>query len=152
MNFCSFSWVFCTKPSASKNSTVPFFVGGAAGRDGAGWDGGGWMRPGRRRVDALRRKPSVLPSRVPKTTVLNVSLEARTNEILCKPDRGTQRAVDYRLITETASALRSRLQINGPTHVCICLYMYTLFMQGMSGNSCRVKADLDLRTDLHARK
>ena len=60
---------------------------GAAGRGGAGWGGGGWMLPGRRRVDAPRRKSSILPSRAPKRTVLDVSSEARTKEILCKPNK-----------------------------------------------------------------
>ena len=60
---------------------------GVAGRGGAGWDGGGWMCPGRRRDDAPRTKPFILPARAPKTTVLDAPPEARTREILCKPDK-----------------------------------------------------------------
>ena len=43
---------------------------------------------GRRLVGSPRRQPSILPSRVPKTTVLNVSWGARTKETLCKPKEG----------------------------------------------------------------
>ena len=81
---------------------------GAAGRGGAMWDGGGWTRPRLRRNDAPGRKPSILPPRAPKTTVMDDSSEARTKEILCKPDRGAQRAVDERFISGTKNALLSR--------------------------------------------
>ena len=70
---------------------------GGAGRGGSGRGGAGQGGKGRRRVGAPRKQPSILPSREPKTTLLDISSEARTNEILCKPNRGTQRAVDDRL-------------------------------------------------------
>ena len=50
--------------------------------------GAGPGRTGRRRVGSPKKQPSPLPakaSRIPRTTVLNVSSEARTQEILCKP-------------------------------------------------------------------
>ena len=42
-------------------------------------------RRGRRWVGSPGKQPSFLPSRASKTTVLNVSPEARTSEISCKP-------------------------------------------------------------------
>ena len=41
--------------------------------------------------------------------------KARTNEIQCKPHRGTRRAVDERFITGTMAALPSWPLNNGPT-------------------------------------
>ena len=45
----------------------------------------GWRRTGRRQNGSPRRQPSLVPSKASKTRVLNVSPEARTCEILCKP-------------------------------------------------------------------
>ena len=47
---------------------------GRRGRAGRG-------RTGRRRVGSPRRRPTLLPARASRTPVLNVSSEARTNEI-----------------------------------------------------------------------
>ena len=45
-----------------------------------------------------RRQASLVPSRASKTRRLNVFPEARTSEILCKPNAGTKSAVDPRFI------------------------------------------------------
>ena len=44
-------------------------------------------KPSYRHFGRPRRQPSLYPSRVPQKTVLNVSSQARTKEILCKPLR-----------------------------------------------------------------
>ena len=70
------------------SSPRPGHTTGGAGRDGAGRSGVGGAGQGglgRRRVCSLWRQPTLLLSRESKTTVLDDSSEARTNEILCKP-------------------------------------------------------------------
>ena len=98
----------------------------AAGRSGAGrgWAGrGGAGRAGRGGTAAGRcAQPTTihLPSKAPKTTPLDVSSEARTHEILCKTNRGVQRAVDNRFISGPTAALCSRLLTNGPMPFSLC--------------------------------
>ena len=71
-------------PAESKTRTYHGRVG--AGRRTARRRGQavpGWR--GRRRFGSPRRHLSLVPTRVAKTTVQNVSSEARTKEFLCKP-------------------------------------------------------------------
>ena len=86
-----------------------------AGRRTAGRRGeAGPGRTGRRRVGSPRRQPSLLlsrASRASKTTVLNDSPEARTNEILCKLIEEHNEP----LFRWTRAALRSWLLTNGPS-------------------------------------
>ena len=57
-----------------------------AGRRTAGRGGGaGTGRTRRRQVGSPKKQPMLLPSLPAKKSVLGVSLEARTNEFLCKP-------------------------------------------------------------------
>ena len=67
-----------------------------------------------------RRQASLVPSKASKTRRLNVSPEARTSEILCKPNAGTKSAVDNRFVTRTRSAVRCWLLTSGPTPCCLC--------------------------------
>ena len=60
-------------------------VRGWVGRDAVGSGCQEANRPSSRRVDLARRQPSLLPSSDPKKPVLDVSSEAQTNKILCKP-------------------------------------------------------------------
>ena len=62
-------------PDIPRAGRVRAAHGGAAGPS----------RTGRRRIGPPRGRTSLLPSRVPKTTVLNVSSEARTIKFRCKP-------------------------------------------------------------------
>ena len=64
----------------------PGHTTGRAGRGGGAEQGG----VGRRQVGAPRKQPASLPAKSPKTAVRDLSSEARTNEILCKPSRGTR--------------------------------------------------------------
>ena len=68
-------------PRASRSRAAH---GEAAGRGGAAL-----RRTGRRRICYPRKQSFLLPSRASKTTVQNVSSEARTKKILCKPKRKT---------------------------------------------------------------
>ena len=71
-------------PAESKTRTDHGRVG--AGRRTAQQRGqAGPGRKGRRRSGSPKRHLSLVPTRVPKTTVLDVSSEARTKEFLCKP-------------------------------------------------------------------
>ena len=83
----------------------------AAGRGGAGWDGSGWMRPGRRRDDAPREKPSLLHSRELKKSVLDDISEARTHETLMQAGprntTGGYRAVEEWLTSSLSAGLRA---------------------------------------------
>ena len=86
---------------------------GEAGRVGAGRDGagrGGAMRP--------ENNP---PLRFPRNRKTNVLVIFRKHEhkIKCKPNRGTQRAVDRRFISGTAAALRPWLLTCGLLHVYV---------------------------------
>ena len=58
---------------------------GVARRTAVGQGGAGRGRTGRQWAGSPRRQPSPWPSKASKTTVLNVSSEARTNEILYRP-------------------------------------------------------------------
>ena len=91
----------------------PGHTTGGAGRGGSWRPGGqggprpGWARQhgvGRRQIGAPRRHPLILPPRAPKTILLDVPSEARKNEIPNKANRGTRRAVDDRLVSETKAA------------------------------------------------
>ena len=67
-----------------QNPGIPRRVG--TGRRTAGrWGGAGIGSTGRRRVDSPRRQPIPSPPRQSKKTLLDLSLEARTKEILCEP-------------------------------------------------------------------
>ena len=69
-----------------------------AGRSGSG-RGGAWPgRKRRRRFGSPRRHLSLVHTRVPKTTVLNDSSEARTVKFVLKTDGRTKPAVDNRFI------------------------------------------------------
>ena len=89
------------------------------GRVGAGRSAAGWRRRAgrgrteRRRVGSLRRRPSLLPSKESKTTVLNVSSKARIREILY--NEGTTRLVDNCFIREIRAAIRLKPLTNVPT-------------------------------------
>ena len=121
---------FCLyKPVEPKSRTYHGRV--RAGRCTAGRRGGAELgRKRRQRVRSLRRQPSPLPSRTSrasKTTVMDVSSKARTNEILCKPEKEHNEqlirglfAVYSRFIRGTMAALRSWLLINEPTPICLC--------------------------------
>ena len=88
---------------------------GGARRGGGAERGGTWSgakQGGMGRVGSPRRQPSRL-RKASKTAVLDDPSEARTNEILCKPNRGTQRVVGERFIRGTRSALRSWLLTSG---------------------------------------
>ena len=80
----------------------------------------GWIDPTASRPCAAPTRPARGVSgswiRQVKNTVLNVSSEARSNEILCKP----MEEQNQRLITGTKSALRSWLLIDVPTLICPC--------------------------------
>ena len=112
----------------SKTRTYPG-RGGARRRTAARRAGAAQGRMGRRRVGSPRKQPSLLPSlpsRASKTTVLNVSSEARIKEILHKSMEQSSRltrsvsAVDNRFTSGTKSALRSWLLTSVPTPVCRC--------------------------------
>ena len=79
----------------------PWHTTGGSGRAAHGGTDGrgapGWV--GRRRVCSRRTQPSLVPSRASKTTVLNISSEARKREIFIKTVGGTKPAVDNRLIS-----------------------------------------------------
>ena len=74
-----------------------------------------------------RKQKSTVPSKASKKRRFNVSPEARTSEILCKPteeqnDRLTSglSPVYHRFISGTRSALCSWLLTSGPTPFCLC--------------------------------
>ena len=77
---------------------------------------------------------------------LNVSPEARTSEILCKPNAGTKSAVDPavypRFINGTRSALCSLLLTSGPTPFCLCKPFSCKACPGMGEQSPRLTRDL----------
>ena len=102
----------------------PGHTTGGSGRGARRGGGAGPGRTGRRQNSSPRRQASLVPSKASKTRLLNVSPEARTSEILCKPNGGTKSAVDNavypRFITGTRSALRSWLPTSGPTPFCLC--------------------------------
>ena len=88
----------------------------AVERHTAGWRGRtGRGRTRRRRVDSPRRRPTLSPSRASKTTVLNFSSEAQTNDILCKPVEGQS----MRFTRGNTTALRSWLLTRVPTSICL---------------------------------
>ena len=71
-----------------------------------------------------RKQKSTVPSKASKKRRFNVSPEARTSEILCKPtEEQNQRLtipVYQRFISGTRSALCSWLPTSGTTPFCLC--------------------------------
>ena len=123
-----------------------------ARRDGApgGADGRGRARLGANRIIRPGNKKSTVPSKASKKRRVNVSPEARTSEILCKPKeerfglcmtRGLS-PVYQRFISGTRSALCSWLPTGGTTPLCLCKPFSckacpgNIFMQGISSNLC----------------
>ena len=108
----------------------PGHTTGQSGRGGArrgGEGGSGLGRTGRRRVDPARRRPSLLPSIESKTlswTTLrkHEQRKSHVNRMREQSHRLTTSlsAVDPRLISRTASALRSWLLTRVPTPICLC--------------------------------
>ena len=128
------------------SSPKPEHTTGGSGRRGARrGSAAGPGRKGRRHVGWPRSKPSLQPARVSWTTVLNIPLQARTKEILCKPmeeqnprlTRGSS-AVYPRFISGTASALRSWLLTSVPTPICLCKPFSCKACLGTS-NICRIR-------------
>ena len=71
-----------------KSKTRTYSTTGGSGR-GVRWSGGrGSNRTGCQQTISPRRQASCVPSKASKTRRLNVSPEARTSEILCKPNAG----------------------------------------------------------------
>ena len=105
------SWTYHGWDGAGRRTAARRAAGpgrGEAQRGGARWHGGGSMRPG-------EYKPSISPARAPRTPALDISSEARTKEIQCKPVKEHNVQLTTGFITRTARALRSYLLTNGPT-------------------------------------
>ena len=124
---------------------------GRLGRSEAGW--GGARRGGARgewgkaaRNGSARRQPFISTSRTTKTTVLDVFSKARTKEILFKPNSGTRPPVGERLtsgwraIYYRDDGRSSFLAADWWTDAFLSLW--TLFMQGVSGNSTNSRTPL----------
>ena len=77
---CTHQFTECSRSCRVQNLDIP-----RAGRVGAAhsW-GAGRGGSGRRRVCSPRRQPTLMPSSVSTTSVLNASSEAQPSEILCK--------------------------------------------------------------------
>ena len=130
------SCLSCPKPEPTTGGTERGGAQQRGGRHRLGAVGRGRAPPGAmgwRRVDAPRttagrcaeEKTVHLALQAPKTTVLDVSPQARTKKILCKPDRRTKRAVGEQLATSwfisgARNALRSWPLTNEPTPLCPC--------------------------------
>ena len=116
----------------------PGHTTGGSGRGARRGGGAGLGRTGRRQNSSPRRQASLVPSKASKTRLLNVSSEARTSEILCKPmeeqsprlTTGSQ-PVHPRFITGTRSALRSWMPTSRPMPFCLCKPFSS---QGCPGN------------------
>ena len=96
-------------------------LGRAAGRRG------GSGRTGRRQNSPPRRQASFIPSKASTKCRLNVSPEARTSDILCKPtEEHNERlrtgllAVYPQFINRKRNALCSWLLTSGPTPLFLC--------------------------------
>ena len=73
-----------SRPVESKTRTHHGRIG--SGRRTAGrWSGAGPGRTGRRRIGSPRKQPTLVLPKASKIPVINVSLEALTKEIPCKP-------------------------------------------------------------------
>ena len=96
--------------------------GAGAGRGGAGRDADGSVRPGDSRPSCFRGS---------KTNVPNVSPEARTNEILCKPVEEH----NERLTRGTTAARCSWLLTSGPALMCLCKSFLCKACRGNEENS-----------------
>ena len=113
------------KPNLS--SPKPGHTTGGSGRGARRGGGAGSGRTGCQQNCSPWGHASVVSSKASKTRRLNVSPEARTSEILCKPmgkqnprlTRGSS-PVDPRFISGTRSALSSWLLTNGPALFCLC--------------------------------
>ena len=82
-----------------QNPDIPRAGRGGAGHGGTGRHGDGWRGEGRERGGAVCPGHDLSCSTSEwKTTVLDDSAKARTNQIPCKPNQGTRRLVDARLI------------------------------------------------------
>ena len=119
------SCVFCflDMPSMTQNyylsNPKPGHTTGASGRSARRGGGAGSGRTGRQQNCSPRKQATLVPSKASKTRLL-VSPEARTSEILCKPNAGTKPAVDERFNRRTRSALCSWLLTSGSTPFCLC--------------------------------
>ena len=88
-------------PSAAGDfsSPKPGHTTSGSGRGARRIGGAGPGRTGRRQNSSPRRQESLVPPKASKTGLLNVSPEARTSEILCKPNAGTKSPVDKRFVS-----------------------------------------------------
>lgn len=113
---------------------------GRGGLGGARLGGAVRGGAGQRQFGAPRRQLTILPSSAPKTTVLNIHSEARNNEILCKPNGGTRRAVDKQFINRTTNTVRSWLWPMDRRLCCLCKPWSCRAYRGTQQRSAQVAA------------
>ena len=94
LGMCALSNLFVESPVESKTRT---YHGRVGSRRTAGWRAR-LGRTGCQQNCSPRRLASLVSSKASKTRRLNISPEARTSEILCKPNSGTKSPVDGRFI------------------------------------------------------
>ena len=78
----------------------PEHTTGASGQGARRGGGAGPGRTGRRQNSSPRRQASLAPPKASKKRFPNVSPEARTSKILCKPNAGTKSPVDKRFVSD----------------------------------------------------
>ena len=84
---------------------------------------------------------SLVTPNASKTRCLNDSPEARTNEILCKPNAGTKSPVDERFIRGYPRDEKLSLFLATDQKTVAFFSLSTIFKQRMSGNNetCRIQ-------------
>ena len=112
---------------------------GGSGRGARRGGGAGSGSTGCQQSCSSRKQASLVPSKASKTRRLNDFPEARTSEILCKPNAGTKSPVDNRFVTGTRSALRCWLLTSGPTPFCLCEPFSCKAYPGIPGHALHEK-------------
>ena len=110
-------------PSAAGDfsSPKPGHTTSGSGRGARRIGGAGPGRTGRRQNSSPRRQESLVPPKASKTGLLNVSPEARTSEILCKPNAGTKSPVDKWFVSGVTAG-REALFVPGCRPVDRCFF------------------------------
>ena len=134
------SLCFCTYRVQNPDTQQAGSVGTAqGGRRGRATLGRTWCR----HFGRLGSQQPLWPSSALQANVLNVSLQARTKEILCKPveEKNIRLTRDLspvyrRFINGTASALHWWLLVSVPTAICLCKPFHARHVQEF-GKSCR---------------
>ena len=136
-------------PCMNLSNPKPGHTTGGSGRSARRSGRAGSGKIGCQQNYSPRKQKSIVPSKPSKKRRFNVSPEARTSEILCKPTEEQNQRLTTGLSAVYHRDEKRALFLAAEQRNDAFLSMYTFFMQGMSGNMYGKKVYIDKKASFH---